>query len=308
LDQINDWISNISARYPSIVTVEQIGVSYEKRPLRVVRITGKGPTPKKGIMWEGGIHAREWIAHATMCFIINQLVTYYGVDNTVTRLVDNLEWSIVPVVNPDGYVYTWTTNRNWRKTRSPNAHSPCIGTDPNRNWDDHWCEQGASTQPCSDSYCGSAAFSEVEVKSMANYVKKRGNIINFVDWHSYSQLWMAPYGWSSAMPPDAKTQADLGQNCVEAIKETHGMIYGYGTIYDIIYPASGSSADWGYDFANVTYSYGVELRDTGEYGFLLPADQIIPQGEEIWSAAIVTGNFLLNLKTNNGNQVELAIA
>ena len=38
---------------------------------------------------------------------------------------------ILPVANPDGYEYT-KTDRFWRKTRSPNEGSICIGTDPNR--------------------------------------------------------------------------------------------------------------------------------------------------------------------------------
>ena len=33
----------------------------------------------------------------------------------------------------------------------------------------------------------------------------------------------------------------------------------------------------------IPYSYGMELRDTGLYGFLLPPDQIIPTGEEVWA-------------------------
>jgi hypothetical protein len=52
--------------------------------------------------------------------------------------------------------------------------------------------------------------------------------------------------------------------CVDALKAVYGTTYQYGNIADIIYPASGSSADWAYGVANVTYSFGVELRDTGE--------------------------------------------
>ena len=44
--------------------------------------------------------------------------------------------------------------------------------------------------------------------------------------------------------------------------------------------ASGGSEDWTYGNLNVTYSFSVELRDEGRYGFLLPKDQIIPTGEE----------------------------
>ena len=59
-----------------------------------------------------------------------------------------------------------------------------------------------------------------------------------------------------------------------------GTQYTHGNIGATIYVASGNTVDWTYGTANVTFSYAVELRDTGEYGFLLPEDQIIPSGEE----------------------------
>ena len=51
-------------------------------------------------------------------------------------------------------------------------------------------------------------------------------------------------------------------------------------ILPILDAASGGAEDWTYGTLGVTYSFSVELRDTGRYGFLLPADQIIPTGEE----------------------------
>jgi murein tripeptide amidase MpaA len=32
-------------------------------------------------------------------------------------MVDEVEWTIFPVINADGYVYSWTTDRMWRKNR-----------------------------------------------------------------------------------------------------------------------------------------------------------------------------------------------
>jgi len=294
-DEINTWEDQVAAAYPTLVEVAFVANSYENRPLRVMKVTSPTNKGKKSVIfWEGGIHAREWIAHATMLYMVSKLTTLYGTDTTVTNFLNNFEVHIVPVVNPDGYVWTWTNDREWRKTRKPNTGSPCIGTDPNRNWDDHWCEQGASTNPCSDSYCGNKAFSEPEVLAMAQYVNntnKAQKILQFIDYHSYSQLYMAPYGWSPAPPPDAVVQQTLGQGSCNAIKGVNGLTYQYGRIYEIIYPASGSSADWGYDVGKVTYSYGIELRDTGEYGFLLPADQIVPQGEEIWASLLYVYNY-----------------
>jgi len=131
---------------------------------------------------------------------------------------------------------------------------------------------------------------------MAQYISmihKNQKVLHFIDYHSYGQLYMAPYGWSPAPPPDADAQQALGQGSCDVIYSVNKMTYQYGRIYIIIYPASGSSADWGYDAPGVKYSYGIELRDTGEYGFLLPADQIVPQGEEIWASLLYIGGYFL---------------
>ena len=65
-----------------------------------------------------------------------------------------LKWFKNPlkVLNPDGYQYTWDNNRLWRKNRSQNEGSPCIGTDLNRNSDFAWGTEGASSNPCSDTF------------------------------------------------------------------------------------------------------------------------------------------------------------
>jgi murein tripeptide amidase MpaA len=300
--EITNWVNQIAASFPTLVTISQYGTSYESRPLRVVKITSPvgNPNTKPIILWEGGIHAREWIAHMTMCYMISQLTSGYNVDGKVTTMLDNFQIHIIPVVNPDGYEWTWTNDRMWRKTRSPNARSPCIGTDPNRNWNDHWCQIGASTSPCSDSYCGATAFSEIEVKSVSNYVlsyvnaaTKTNRIVEFIDYHAYGQLFMAPYGWTNAAPANAANLQILGTQAVNAIASVQGTKFQYGQIYTIIYPASGTSADWGTNEAYVGYCYGVELEDTGTYGFILPASYIVPQGNEIWQSLITTVYYFL---------------
>ena len=63
-----------------------------------------------------GIHAREWISPAVATYMVDRL-TYGLSESTDPALVENLEWHFLPVVNPDGYAYTRTSDRLWRKTR-----------------------------------------------------------------------------------------------------------------------------------------------------------------------------------------------
>ncbi|KAK3085587.1 hypothetical protein FSP39_005738 [Pinctada imbricata] len=253
--------------------------------------SGSSNADKPNFFIEGGIHSREWISPATVIYMTGQMLSQYKTNKTFSEFVDKFNWYIVPVVNVDGYVFTWTTDRKWRKTRSKNKDSKCIGVDPNRNWDVHWCEAGASKDPCSDSYCGPSAFSESEVKGVADFVQKVG-MKGFIDFHSFSQLWMSPWGYTKKLPDDYKAQIKGSELAVKALESVHGTKYQYGTIANIIYVASGSSADWTYGEAKVKYSYGVELRDTGKHGFILPPEQIIPSGEETLAALIALANYV----------------
>jgi len=296
LDEFTKFFNDLAQKYPQLVTKKEIGRSLEQRQIFGIKITSdKKPTGKLGIVYNGGQHAREWISPMTMAWIANELLSRYGNDPIVTRLVDEFEWTIVPVLNPDGYVYTWTTNRMWRKNRRPGAR--CYGVDNNRNWDFHWNEGGSSNDPCNEAYHGPSPFSEPEEKAIAEYIKAQGNVKGYIDFHAYSQLWMIPWGYTNRNPPDYTLLMQGAKVCVEALTRVFGTQYRYGPISTTIYPASGSSVDWVYGAANVTFSFAVEGRDTGRYGFVLPPAQIVPSGEENMAAVLAMGNFILSRKS-----------
>lgn len=286
LDDINQWMKDLKTQYPELVTVFNVSKSYEGRDIYAFKISTTPTTTNKPALWfDGGIHAREWIAPATVMYIANVFLTNHTSDKEIAEILNNFDIYILPVFNVDGYVYTWAKDRNWRKTRSKTIVPGCIGVDPNRNWNAHWCEQGASKDPCSDSYCGPRAFSEPELKGVADFLTAhKDTIVCYINFHSFSQLWMSPWGWTTELPPDFKQQDGGSIVAVNALSQLYGTKYGHGNIASTIYLASGSSADWTYDVLKIKYSYGVELRDTGEFGFLLPPDQIIPSGLETFEA------------------------
>jgi len=290
------WVNQLPRRFPHLVTLVTLGKSYQGRDLLAIKIASNKTQNPVGLWYDGGLHAREWITTATVLWMTNQLLEEYGVDPVVTSLIDNLVITVLPIHNPDGYDYTWTGDRMWRKTRTPNAGSSCIGTDPNRNWDYKWGGAGASNNPCSESFMGSHAFSEIEVRTVAGYIQAQKNIQGYINFHAYSQLWMSPWGWTTDRPKDYTKQNQLSAACVKALKSLYGTEYGYGPISTTIYPASGSSADWTYGVCGTLYAYGVELRDTGRYGFLLPPAQIIPSGQETYAALKVFAQAVAQVK------------
>jgi murein tripeptide amidase MpaA len=83
------------------------------------------------------MHAREWISIASVSWMVNQLLT--SSDPEIRDIAENFDWYIIPIANPDGYAFTWSNDRMWRKTRSTQGITGlCFGTDPNRNWGYNW--------------------------------------------------------------------------------------------------------------------------------------------------------------------------
>ena len=218
--------------------------------------------------------------------MIDSLIGLYDIDDEVTKLVNHCDWYILPVVNPDGYVHTWYSNetRLWRKTRKPVPGSHCLGTDANRNFDFHWNTIGTSPDPCDNTYAGPTAFSEPEAKNIAKFIQNmpNGTLDVFLTVHSYSQLFLAPWGYKRDPTPDYPELARAARVATDTIKSLFGTEYRVGRSATILYPSSGTSRDWAKGVPNITYVYTIELRDKGEYGFLLPPDQIFETAYETW--------------------------
>jgi len=246
--------------------------------------------PKKTIIYNAGQHAREWIAPATVAYIAYTLLCNYSQNSDITTIMDNYEWVIIPLVNPDGYNYTWTTDRLWRKNRRINSGSTCIGVDNNRNWDFKWLNGGSSTNPCSETFAGPSPFSEPEETHLANYINAHGNVVGYIDFHAAAYLFLNPYGYTSAIPPANAAQWRLAENFVTALYRVHGKSYVFGNIMNVLYQASGSSTDYVYAVSNVYYTFTIELREGSPNVFILPPAQIVPNCQEVMAGVISMAN------------------
>ncbi|XP_022254702.1 carboxypeptidase B-like [Limulus polyphemus] len=286
INDIHNYLENLAAENSPIASILSIGKSYEERDLKAIKIS-KETSNDKPIIWiDAGIHAREWISIATAVYIAKELIQNYNSDPDIKSLVDTFEWYILPSVNPDGYEYSHDYNRMWRKTRSVGTSVwGCIGVDANRNFGFKWNQGGASSNPCSDLYAGPKAFSEPETKAISEFILARKNQVKlYIATHSYSQLWLTPWGWTSKLPDDYDDQYNLANIAVKALNSVHGTKYQIGSSTNLLYIAAGGADDWAYGVAGIKYAYTPELRDTGRYGFVLPASQIIPSGEETFAA------------------------
>ena len=134
-----------------------------------------------------------------MVYIINELTANAA---QYDDLLTNLDIYILPVLNPDGYIYTWTNDRMWRKTRT-GPRQGCYGVDANRNWNFKWGVAGSSRNPCDETYDGPNPNSEMEVQAITKFLgNNNSTIVSYFDIHTYSEDFMYPYGYADVYPDD----------------------------------------------------------------------------------------------------------
>lgn len=282
LEEIYGYLEKMAATYPDKVNVIVGGKTYEGRQIKGVKLSFKENNP--GVFIEGGIHAREWITPAVVTYILNEFLTSNNTE--IRQLAESNDWYIFPSFNPDGFAYTHTKNRLWRKTRKP-YNLFCYGSDPNRNWGYKWMQGGASSSPCAETFAGSAPFSDIETRSLSEYITSISDkFYAYIAFHSYSQLLLFPYGHTTAHLDNYDELYAIGTKTIEALAKRYGTKYVTGNIAEAIYIATGSSLDWVKANFKTPIAYTYELRDTGKHGFILPADQIIPTGQETLDSLI----------------------
>ncbi|XP_014606637.1 PREDICTED: carboxypeptidase B-like [Polistes canadensis] len=281
LDDIYGYLDFLAQTYPDVCSVMNIGNSAEGRPLKVLRISnGKAGVPALWI--DGGIHAREWISPAAVTYIIDYLV-----ENSESLDAD---YYILPVANPDGYEYTFTNDRLWRKNRRNFVGTQCVGVDLNRNFGYKWGGLGTSKNPCSDIFAGSAAFSEPETNAIKNFFEaSAADFKAYLTFHSYGQYFLYPWGYDRRVPPDYADLDRIGHYAANAMKKADvaSSSYTVGNSATTLYAAAGGSDDWAKAMLKIKYSYTIELRDTGAHGFVLPARYIVPTAKEALAAVQV---------------------
>jgi len=304
-DVIMNFLDQVGESYPDIANVTNYGKSTEGRDLKVIKL-GTPRAGKPALFLDGGMHAREWIGPAIVTYIVNELTKNRANYADILNAVDIY---ITPLANPDGYEYTHISSltRMWRKTRSNhNSIVGCVGVDPNRNFDFAWGGDGTSADKCSEIYKGPSAFSEPETQAMRDLIIE-GAENGGVNWtayfaiHSYAQMWLVPWGWTSDLPPTYPELKQFGDIGAAALTQVYGTRYEVGSVTELLSPGAGGSDDWAYGSGIFKYSQTVEVRDTGLYGFLLPPELIVETAIETWAGIQAVSRFIANGGSSTNN-------
>ncbi len=277
---ITAHLRELAALAPERVTLEAVGNSLENRPVWALRIGGSAAdaTP---MMIDGTLHAREWIAAMVTTCIADRLIRDYDRDPAIRAFVDHTRLWVVPVANPDGYQYAWSTDRYWRKNRR-GRH----GVDLNRNFAVAFGGAGSSRNERNETYRGAYAFSEPETSALRDLAKREAIALH-VDFHSYGQIVLYPWAYTDKPAKDRDRLAALGDRMTSAMVAAHQTSYRLSSGVDF-YPAAGTMTDWMYGEAGAM-SYTIELRPKwpgGLGGFVLPREQIRPTCDEGLAAVL----------------------
>jgi hypothetical protein len=278
IGQYEQW----RASAPGAVTRQQIGTSIQGRPIYVYRIGPEelpGTVPRRVVLI-AGTHAREWITNNVVMHLafrqLQQVLT--SARGTGSRKTPILY--VVPNLNPDGYEYSWNTDRMWRKNRRNNGGT--FGVDLNRNYAKGWGGPGSSGNGGSSTYRGTAPFSEPETAALRDFCLSLDNFAGIIDYHSYGEYILWPWSYTSSPPQGLEAMLQVGENMRQAMVQHGWHDYTNGQASTTLYVASGTSKDYFFD-EHGALSCTIELRDKGQHGFLLPESAIYDSQEEAWA-------------------------
>jgi carboxypeptidase T len=279
-------VQQTAAAFPQLVSRFSLGRSYQGRELWAAKISDNVAVDESEpeVLFTANQHAREHLTVEMALYILRELTSRYASDARIRNIVDSRETWIVFMVNPDGVEYDVATGsyRMWRKNRQPNAGSTFVGTDLNRNWGHQWgCCGGSSGSFSSETYRGTAPFSAPETARLRDFVNSRvvggvQQIKAHIDFHTYSELILWPYGYTTADTApgltidDRNAHAELGRR----MAATNG--YTPEQASDL-YIADGTIDDWLWAAHKIfTYTFEMFPR-TSSPGFYPADEQIGPQ-------------------------------
>lgn len=278
-------LQQAEADHGAIFDLFAMGTSYEGRTIWAGKISDNVGTDEDEpeVLFTHHQHAREHLTVEMALYTLGILTDEYGSTAQITDLVDNREIWMVFDMNPDGGEYDIATGsyRSWRKNRQPNTGSQYVGTDLNRNWGYRWgCCGGSSGSTSSETYRGPSAFSAPETTVVSNFVNSRviggeQQITVAIDFHTYSELVLWPYGYTYTDVPADMTQDD--HDVLVAMGQAMAATNGYTPEQaSDLYITDGTINDWLYGVHGIlNYTFEMYPQTSAQGGFY-PPDEVIP--------------------------------
>ena len=274
---VDAYLDTLQALAPERAAVRTVGQSSGKRSIRAI-VFDPGEGEQDSIVVLGTQHAREWISPMVVSCLADVLARRYDTDDDVRYILDRVEVALIPMVNPDGYAYSRSTDRMWRKNRNGS------GVDLNRNWDIGWDITQAG--PSSETYPGTSGFSEVETQAVRTFIEGMPQLKLFLDYHSPAQAITYPYAFTSTPPDNIDLITTWATEMAETTTSVNGVSHGTRRT-GMGGPVGGLAHDWAANKLGVV-ALTPEIRAGDEFsGFGMAPEDIVPTCEESYQAFLV---------------------
>lgn len=283
--QVGEKLGSYAQKYPEKCEFMSIGKSYEGRDVWAIRFKPKKPSP--AFLFIGCHHAREWMSVEVPMELARVLAENPENDPKIDSYLEKFDIWIIPMLNPDGHIYSTTTNRMWRKNRSVSS-SGVAGVDLNRNYGYQWGNMGSSDDPTSDIYHGPKPFSEKEsqiIRDLAFEIP----LLGCLTYHTYGEWIIYPWGHSRNTAPYSEKLDKLAVGMAKLggpPNDNDGRGYPHYEEYDyvpmqasIMYEAAGDTTDYLYSQYGAP-SFTIELGD-GKNAFIPPDTEIEPTLKQV---------------------------
>jgi len=271
--------------YPNLISpADSIGHTREGRPIYAYRVSDNPlqDETEPEVLYTALHHAREPNSIMQMIYYLQEILSKYGTDPEATYLINEREMYVIPMVNPDGYLYNEFTNPAgggmWRKNRRDNLNGT-FGVDLNRNYGSNWGYDniGSSPNTSSDTYRGDIPFSEPETQAIRDYCNQHQFKLT-LNYHTFGNLLIYPYGYiANYQTPDSA----LFNRFAQLLTSVNNYTYGTG-MQTVGYVTNGDSDDWMYSeqtTKNKIMSFTPEAGDPND-GFWPTQNLIIPFCED----------------------------
>src|SRR5215510_9000438 len=209
-DYIENWTANLARLFSALcASLALPNKTWERRTSSAIRLRAIDSANRPAVLFTGGVHAAELGGSDSCIYFLYRVLKAYQAKtpivlgaktfsaDQVRDIVDSVDIFVFPCVNPDGRVFVQTKNEWWRKNRNPNVGMNAIGVDINRNFDFLWSSGiGSSSTSFSDTYKGSAAFSEPETRNV-QWLLDAASPDFFMDIHGFAGKLV--YVWGDAL-------------------------------------------------------------------------------------------------------------
>ncbi|MFO8057540.1 MAG: M14 family metallopeptidase [bacterium] len=258
LSEVFEDIRLFAENHPELADLEIIGKSVEGRPLYMLHIGRKDGRERPEALITANIHAGEVISSQVAMEACRRLLEDEGDDPWITSLLDQTDFYIVPVLNPDGYHRVISTGG---KGGDIGIRKNANGVDLNRNFPlvpgaDSWHPLAGSDNPDSNYYMGEKPLSEPETRAIAELAREH-NFYAALNMHSVAGKFLYPYCFDDKVAPHSSQFESMGRAFVHKQPERDYKVeqsYGW-------YPTLGDMDDFLY------IRYGV-LSATIEHGIV----------------------------------------